>query len=614
MLIDGPLANGCNGWLEVTSHSPPWGPIMRSTLPVGKFAIIASVLCALSAQAQSGIIYVDDSAPARGANDGTSWENAFLDLHNGLKAAQAGDEVRIAQGVYKPALPNGSREATFNVPNGVIVQGGYAGFGADDPDALDHKNFITTLSGDLNGDDAPSFANYAENSYHVMTVDGVDPSTQIRGVTIRGGNANRFISNDDPHGQSGAVKCLNSAIPTMVDCAVRENRGNFAGGAIAAFGIHLLRCVFTQNHVLEFEPGGAVSLSTGPASIVECTFQSNSAKNVGGALFHTVGGASPLIIQRCLFLGNGSNEAAGAMSGGNFIAIDCDFIDNGAVHGAGAAYSYDGTFLNCRFLNNGSGCYSFANGAAVSISGSTNLINCLFSGNSGSYSTVGVHALTTEPVVISNCTFTGNNSSCQGAAIMASSNTSIRNCIVWQNSYDLNDSQSAQIITNPNTTLANNIIQGWNGTLGGTNNSGDDPQFINADGPDDDYGTEDDNPRLSAKSPAIDAGDNSFLPPDEFDLDDDGDTSEPIPLDLDGSPRILNDIIDLGAYEFPGAVNPCPGDISPVSGNGQVDVDDLLVVINNWGAVGSNPADITGNGIVDVDDLLAIINAWGACE
>lgn len=45
--------------------------------------------------------------------------------------------------------------------------------------------------------------------------------------------------------------------------------------------------------------------------------------------------------------------------------------------------------------------------------------------------------------------------------------------------------------------------------------------------------------------------------------------------------------------------------------NDVVDVDDLLVVINNWGQGGGNIADVTRDGIVNVDDLLAIINAWG---
>ena len=48
--------------------------------------------------------------------------------------------------------------------------------------------------------------------------------------------------------------------------------------------------------------------------------------------------------------------------------------------------------------------------------------------------------------------------------------------------------------------------------------------------------------------------------------------------------------------------------------NGVVNVDDLLDVINGWGACPKPPAacvgDLTGNGEVDVDDLLEVINNW----
>ena len=60
----------------------------------------------------------------------------------------------------------------------------------------------------------------------------------------------------------------------------------------------------------------------------------------------------------------------------------------------------------------------------------------------------------------------------------------------------------------------------------------------------------------------------------------------------------------------------CEADIAPAgSGNGLVDVDDLLVVINSWSVCpgGECIADITGDGNVNVDDLLAVINGWGVC-
>ena len=58
----------------------------------------------------------------------------------------------------------------------------------------------------------------------------------------------------------------------------------------------------------------------------------------------------------------------------------------------------------------------------------------------------------------------------------------------------------------------------------------------------------------------------------------------------------------------------CPADIVPPGGNGLVNIDDLLAVINNWGATGGgNPADVNQDNVVNIDDLLAVIGAWGPC-
>jgi len=73
-------------------------------------------------------------------------------------------------------------------------------------------------------------------------------------------------------------------------------------------------------------------------------------------------------------------------------------------------------------------------------------------------------------------------------------------------------------------------------------------------------------------------------------------------------------------------IDTCLPDIVPLpSGNGLVNVDDLLAVINGWGNCANPnlcPADIAppglaggtvGNDVVNVDDLLAVINGWGIC-
>jgi len=54
-----------------------------------------------------------------------------------------------------------------------------------------------------------------------------------------------------------------------------------------------------------------------------------------------------------------------------------------------------------------------------------------------------------------------------------------------------------------------------------------------------------------------------------------------------------------------------------LNGDGWVNVDDLLMVINGWGTCPTPPAgcpgDVNDDGNVNVDDLLAVINNWGIC-
>ena len=142
-------------------------------------------------------------------------------------------------------------------------------------------------------------------------------------------------------------------------------------------------------------------------------------------------------------------------------------------------------------------------------------------------------------------------------------------------------------------------VQGWTGSLGGVGNIGDGPLFKDADGDDDIVGTEDDNLDLAAGSPCIDAGDNSSVPADTVDLDEDGDTSERTPLDLGGNARFTDDpitddtgvaatgypeIVEMGAYEryeFCGdAGHPFP--VGDVNRDCKVNFLDIAIVAAHW--------------------------------
>ena len=101
------------------------------------------------ARAQA-VTYVD--ASALGANDGSSWGDAFVDLQAGLSTAGAGDQLWVAAGSYTPAPPGGPSSATFAIPSGVEVYGGFAG-GETALSQRDPAANPTVLSGDLLGDD-----------------------------------------------------------------------------------------------------------------------------------------------------------------------------------------------------------------------------------------------------------------------------------------------------------------------------------------------------------------------------------------------------------------------------------------------------------------------------
>src|SRR5262245_6608807 len=126
---------------------------------------VIATFCALASCAATPAATRYVNVSASGANDGSSWANAYTDLQTALSNAQPGDEIWVAAAAYKPAPPNGNRSVSFQLRNAIATYGGFNGTET----SLDQRNFITnvtTLSGDLNGDDGPNFANNGENSFH----------------------------------------------------------------------------------------------------------------------------------------------------------------------------------------------------------------------------------------------------------------------------------------------------------------------------------------------------------------------------------------------------------------------------------------------------------------
>ncbi|MBN1814411.1 MAG: right-handed parallel beta-helix repeat-containing protein [Anaerolineae bacterium] len=269
-----------------------------------------------------GTIYVD--ADATGANNGTSWVDAFTDLQSALDVATSGDQIWVAEGIYKPTVEHGGsggRYRSFQLMNGVALYGGFAGTESS-LGKRDWVKHVTVFSGDLNGDDGPGFTNNDENSYHVFYNPediALNGSAILDGVTVTGGNANGDYS---AHHNIGGGMYNHTSSPTLANCTFSGNYGAAGAGMLNFISSPTLtNCMFSGNHG---SGGGGIhnAFSSSP-TLTNCTFSNNSAGQSGGGMYNH--DSSPTV-------------------------VNCTFSDNLAEYYGGGMYNYEGSspaVINC---------------------------------------------------------------------------------------------------------------------------------------------------------------------------------------------------------------------------------------------------------------------------
>lgn len=608
--------------------------IRKAGFPSRRFdfrALAIGVVCLLfvGGASRAAVYFVDNSA-VDGLGTGASWADAFVDLQEALAVAQPGDEIRIAQGVY---VPGQSRHDAFELRPGVIVSGGFGGLGASDPDAVDVEAYPVELSGDIG---IPGDA--ADNCFHVVIAGPlVRQDTVLRGVTITGGNANFPRDVPDLDNVGGGITCVGQAAPTIEACTFQGNYARLWGGAIAAENgaVRIRSCRFVHNRVNANAGGvaGAIYFA-GNATVEACVFEHNGPAASAGAILAAGAG----VIWGCTFRHNTADDAGGAMTGWNFAVVNCTFENNTATWG-GAIWG-DGKLVNCQFIDNN------AVQAGAVRTRQLQAVNCMFMGNVAFAGTGGaVEVLNDDEATATliNCTLVGNSAASRapntgGGGIGTGGNLVLLNCILWENhaqgTTTLQAQQIAKTDAESSIEVHHSCIMGWTGSLKGTSNTGSDPLFVSVNEPDNgDDGVKLRSARyaaaairLSIHSPCLNAGENSFLPADVLDIDRDGNTEEPISLDLTGGKRLVGGTVDIGAIE---SQRGCLSDVAQPY-DGVVNVSDLLALISQWGPCNpENPrnlgaafpaacdADLVplgGDGNVDVSDLLQLLADWGLCE
>ncbi len=317
------------------------------------------------------------------------------------------------------------------------------------------------------------------------------------------------------------------------------------------------------------------------------------------------------------------------------VIMGCKIAANVASHGAGIfCYRASPTIANCAVVGNEA---TVAVGGIACGYGSPTISNCTIAGNRAGIRAGGVHCGRSS-ATISNCTIVGNRAGVRGGGLHVANSSTVllANSLLSDNEapdgpeIHVRDTSSPSTLTISYSTVVGGLSEIYVAegcTLNWLEGSIDaDPLFVDPDGPDDDPNTFEDNDyRLSAGSPCIDAADNMAVPADTLDLDGDGDTDEPIPFDLDGNPRFVDDpgmpdsgngdppIVDMGAYEFQGET--CFGDLD---GDNDVDLPDLGTLLSNYattsGAVYTD-GDLDRDSDVDLTDLATLLSVYGTtCE
>ena len=472
------------------------------------------LLGTLSLSAQ--IRYVTESGA--GSMDGSSWADASPDLQAMIDASAAGNEVWVAAGKYTPTVettPGDPRSKAFVMKEGVAIYGGFTGTEIQ-RSQRDWVMNVTTLSGDLDGDDDPVttdangdlvFANNGENSYHVIFNNGnsLTATAVLDGFTVSGGNAD----GDFPDDYGGGVYNRPSS-PMLNNCSFSGNRADAAGG-------------------------GMYNGFFSSPELINCSFSGNQANSSGGGIFNIF---SLPELTNCSFSGNQATSGGGMYNRSSSLELtNCSFSGNQATSGGGV-YNRDSSpgLTNCSFLDN----QANLGGGMHNRFSSPELTNCSLSGNQAGAEGGGMYNDFSSPE-LTNCSLSGNRAEAIGGAVQnfLVANPTFTNCLIYNNREGTSTTTSGASVANStssSSTYSYSLVQ--NITDGTSNNNLDgslDPLFVDPPDPAN-APTVAGDLRLQVCSPAINAGNNNA-----------NTTTD----DLAANPRKYNNgIIDLGAYEY----------------------------------------------------------------
>lgn len=364
---------------------------------------------------------------------------------------------------------------------------------------------------------------------------------------------------------------LTSSSPTFTNCVISGNVALEDGGGMyvsnTVSNVQLINCTFTGNTASESGYGGGLCVSAGDLSCENCTFEYNDAFWGGGAINGDY--TSDIALTNCTIESNTARCHGGGIKAYSCVLTDVSFNGNalgnscsGETVGGGALWlnSDSSQLTNCSFTGN-----SAPRGGGVFCWGkdtSPVMTNCTFEDNTSSDEGGGILITMGSTPVLNQCIITDNTAGTYGGGIYSTGMPMLLNCTAC-------DNMPTQIFGQWNDN-GGNTIQAICGSMEGACCIEDDCAFIE----------QEDCEASGGDWQGYDAlcEDVSCVQPAAFGA-----------CCINGEALLLYDydcIRVMGTFMGEGT-DPntvecpvyCPGD---VTGDGQVNVEDLLTVIANW--------------------------------
>jgi hypothetical protein len=259
--------------------------IMASNATCASPTTVTSNAITMVVSAASNTRYVKHDAT--GANNGSSWANAYTDLQVAINASTAGNELWVASGTYYPSQhPDATtstdpRAKSFFLNQNLLIYGGFAGTETQ----LSQRNSatnVTTLSGDIGAQ-----GNNSDNCYHVLLTRGLNNTAVIDGFTIKGGRANSFTSlqyNSTFFNNTYGGGIFNhTSSPTLRNIVVSENNAiNLGGGIYNENASPAITNTTISGNSVTNHGGGIANRVNSLPTLTNVIISSNTAANGGG--------------------------------------------------------------------------------------------------------------------------------------------------------------------------------------------------------------------------------------------------------------------------------------------------------------------------------------------